>query len=306
MNYLEMRIDSTIDRREALVDALEDWGIEFYQEESVELLEELHRPEQAWDFVDEKVFDVAGDALRITFYLPDASEEDEEVKRVLRDLEEKKLGDPTMTVVKDEDWANEWKKYYKPLSVGEHLVIVPSWEDYEVKEGELVITMDPGMAFGSGTHETTGLCMEALEKYVQENDLVYDIGCGSGILSVVAARLGAREVLGIDIDPVAMVASHQNAKLNGVEDRCTFLEGNLMDLIDVPGDLVISNIIAEIIAGMVPDLSTKLKDGGIFITSGIILEKRDLVRRALEDAGFSILEENTRTEWAVIVARKAS
>lgn len=306
MNYLEMRIDSTIDKRDELVDALEDWGIEFYQEQSVELLEELQRPEQAWDFVDEKVFDVSGDTLRVTFYLPDAKEEDEQVQTILRDLQEKNLGELVMTVVKDEDWANEWKKYYKPLPVGDHLVIVPSWENYEAKDGELVITMDPGMAFGSGTHETTGLCMEALEKYVKRDDLVYDIGCGSGILSVLAARLGAREVLGIDIDPVAMVASRQNAELNGVEDRCTFLEGNLMDLIEAPGDLVISNIIAEIIAGMIPDLSTKLKDKGIFITSGIILEKRDLVRRALEDGGFSILEEKTRGEWAVIVARKAS
>jgi len=207
-------------------------------------------------------------------------------------------------VVAEEDWANAWKKYYKTVRIGERLVIKPSWEDYTPLAGDLVIEMDPGMAFGCGTHATTALCLKLLEKYIRPGITVYDIGTGSGILAVAAAKLGAGQVLAVDIDPVACRAALENAERNKMRTLVSVRQGNLMELLDNGADLVVANIIADVIAGFAPDAAKALSPGGIFIASGIICDKAEMVRGAVEAAGLSVCEQLEEGLWVALVMKK--
>ena len=204
--------------------------------------------------------------------------------------------------VKEEDFQNNWKQYYKPVLVGERIVVKPIWEEYEPKGNELVVELDPGMAFGTGTHETTRMCIQALERYVNEDATVFDVGCGSGILTIAAAKLGAKLSVGVDLDPVAVESSKENVtynKLNNIE----ILEGNLVEVIDGKADVVVANILAEIICILTDDVKRVLKDNGIFITSGIIHDRVDMVCEKLEATGFEVIEKNRDGEWNCIVAK---
>ena len=207
--------------------------------------------------------------------------------------------------VKEEDWANNWKQYYKPTRIGDNIVIKPEWEDYEAGENDLVIRMDPGMAFGTGSHETTSMCIVNLEKYVNKDSTVFDIGCGSGILGIVAAKLGAKDVVGIDIDAVAVKVAKENISKNGVDKVMVAMEGNLADDMDKDkkADIVVANIIADIIVILAKDVKSFLKEGGIFISSGIILAKIDEVVASLEENGFEIVSVEKKGEWACVIAR---
>ncbi|MDO5713578.1 MAG: 50S ribosomal protein L11 methyltransferase [Tissierellia bacterium] len=304
MKYQEFIIEGKQSDYNEITLLLSNLGIECYQEESAEILSELDREQKDWNYVDESVFDLKDETLRFYFYISEESDSKEMEKLLRKSLKEKEIGTLMIKEVEDQNWANEWKKHYKPFSVGEHLQIIPSWEEYIPTKDDIVITLDPGMAFGSGTHETTYLCMEKLEKYIEPGDVVLDIGCGSGILSIVSGALGAKKVLGIDIDPVAIKASKENAKLNKVDDICTFQLGNLLDGIYQTSNLIVSNIVAEIIITFIEEVYHNLVLGGIFITSGIIVEKKELVMMKLKDEGFKILEDKTDGEWVVIVAEK--
>ena len=202
----------------------------------------------------------------------------------------------------EKDWADTWKQYYKPVLVGERIVVKPIWEEYEPKGNELVVELDPGMAFGTGTHETTRMCIQALERYVNEDATVFDVGCGSGILTIAAAKLGAKLSVGVDLDPVAVESSKENVtynKLNNIE----ILEGNLVEVIDGKADVVVANILAEIICILTDDVKRVLKDNGIFITSGIIHDRVEMVCEKLEATGFEVIEKNRDGEWNCIVAK---
>ena len=202
----------------------------------------------------------------------------------------------------EEDWANTWKQYYKPSKVGEKIVVKPIWEEYEQKEGELVVNLDPGMAFGTGTHETTRMCIQALEKYVKEESTVFDVGCGSGILAIAAAKLGAKLAVGVDLDPVAVESSIENVGYNNL-NNIEILHGNLVEVIDGKSDIVVANILAEIICILTDDVKRVMKDGGVFITSGIIHDRVDMVCEKLEATGFEVIEKNRDGEWNCIVAK---
>lgn len=304
MEYREFIIEGKREDYEIFTALLARAGIDTYREESADLLDELEDAQKAWNYVDESVFDLEGDALRFYFYVPEEGDPDGMEEKIRARLKEIGRGKLTVNRVEDTDWANEWKKYYKPLAVGQHLHIVPSWEDYTPNKEDIVITMDPGMAFGSGTHETTWLCMEKLEEYVKEGDILLDIGCGSGILSVTGALLGAKKVIGTDIDPVAMKASKENACRNGVEKYCDFRLGNLMDVVDEKADIIVSNIVAEIIVTFLDDVAYSLRSGGIFISSGIIPEKMKPVTEGLKERGFQILEVSQKGEWVCVVGEK--
>lgn len=228
----------------------------------------------------------------------------EEVRAALGRLLLKPEPGISTRTLSEEDWANAWKAYYKPVRVGRRLVVKPSWEDYSPGKGERVIEMDPGMAFGSGTHETTSLCLQLLEEYLQAGMVVYDVGTGSGILAIAAALLGAGRTVAVDIDPVACQVAEENARRNAVAGNVQVLQGNLLDLVQGHADLVLSNIIARVIIGFAPDAARALTAGGKFIASGIIRERAPEVRSALEASGLTLCEERADGQWLALVAEK--
>jgi ribosomal protein L11 methyltransferase len=212
----------------------------------------------------------------------------------------------TISEVNEEEWATAWKKYYNPVKISEKFTIVPTWETYEpVSSDELIIELDPGMAFGTGTHPTTVMCIQALEKCVKPNDTVIDVGTGSGILSIAAAMLGAKSVKALDLDPVAVDSAKLNVKLNKVQDVVTVSQNNLLDNIEGPVNVIVANILAEIILRFVDDAYRLLEHDGLFITSGIIQAKKQEVKEGLIKAGFIIEETLVMEDWVAYIARKA-
>jgi ribosomal protein L11 methyltransferase len=228
-------------------------------------------------------------------------------------------GNPTyeMKEVDDEDWANAWKQYFKPIRISERLTIKPTWEEYTPTPGELILELDPGMAFGTGTHATTSLCLRTLEKIVKPGDDVIDVGTGSGILSIAASKLGAHHVLAVDLDPVAVSSANENVRLNGQEQQVTVKLSDLLGVlkaseteasselgVTLPVQVVIANILAEIILLFVDDVYEVLKPGGYYIASGIITSKEAVVEKALIAARFTIIDKSYDSDWVVITARK--
>lgn len=209
----------------------------------------------------------------------------------------------TYKEVHEEDWANEWKQYYKPFEIAPGLIIRPVWEDYDPKTDERVIVLDPGKAFGTGTHETTSLCAQKIIKYREGVKRLYDVGCGSGILAIIAASLGIEDVRGVDIDEKAIEASCENAALNDL-GRIDFQLGNLIDKFVEPADMIVANIIADVIVILAEDIVRLMHQNTIFVASGILTEKRSWVETALIEKGFEIIEAEDKGEWSVIVAKK--
>ncbi len=219
--------------------------------------------------------------------------------------------------VHEDDWANAWKQYFKPVAVTERLVIKPTWEEYEPKEGELIIELDPGMAFGTGTHPTTTLCLKALESAIDGGERLIDVGTGSGVLAIGAMKLGAAKVLALDLDPVAVKCAQENVGMNGYESE---IEVRLSDLLGVvngsegaqrgadgvrpPVDLVVANILAEIILLFIADVMDVLKPGGLYIASGIFKNKEAAVEAGLLAAGFEIVDVLRQEDWVAFVAGK--
>lgn len=211
----------------------------------------------------------------------------------------------TTDIVKEEDWENEWKKYFKPMKVTNRITIVPSWEQYQkTSQDELIITIDPGMAFGTGTHPTTILSLQALEKVIQPNDLVMDVGIGSGILSIAAVLLGAKHVYGYDLDEVAVSSSKRNRDSNQLENEITIKQNDLLKNVDKRANIIVSNILADILLRLVDDAWNNLEDDGYFITSGIIEAKQQVIIDKLLDTGFEVIETNQYENWVSIIAQK--
>ncbi|RPF43171.1 ribosomal protein L11 methyltransferase [Hydrogenoanaerobacterium saccharovorans] len=202
--------------------------------------------------------------------------------------------------VKEEDWATEWKKYYHPIKVGKRLVVCPSWEHYDLAEDEVMISLDPGMAFGTGTHDTTRLCMQLLEEHVTAQTTVLDMGCGSGILSIAAMLLGGKSAVGVDIDDTAVRVANENAAMNNVTEKTTFLCGDLTDKVSGTFDLICANIVADVIIRLSPVIPQFLKQDGVFIASGIIAERADEVVSALEAIGLHIVKRAESGGWVAL------
>jgi len=211
-------------------------------------------------------------------------------------------GEIIVKELEQEDWVNKWKKDIKPIKVTNKLVIKPTWEEYQSGEGEIIIELDPGLAFGTGYHGTTSGCLEMIEKYLQPDFDVLDIGTGTGILSIAATKLGTRSNFALDIDPVAVKVAKENAKLNQVLDQIDFAQGDLLDVVDGKYDLVIANILPHVIKRLIPDLPKVAKVGSISILSGIIEEKADMIKDELKKYDFEIKEIIQKEQWITIVA----
>lgn len=321
MNYIETKIYTSRFGMEHVLNMLSTMGIDNPVIEDPTDLEELMEKKNSydWDYVDEKVLAQADEEPTVIFYAEDSEEGRKQVKDVKmaamllksKEMEgffgwENNLGRMYVedVLVKDEDWKDNWKEFFKPAKITDRIVIKPSWESYEKQsEDELVIEIDPGMAFGTGTHETTVLCVKLLEKYAVSTDSVLDVGCGSGILSIAAALLGMKDILGVDIDPVAVEVSKENVALNGFSDTVKIQYGDLTKGIDFKGDIVVANLMADLVMMLSADVAKHLKGKSIFISSGILVEKQKQVAEAIENNGFEIIEISEQGEWCAIAAK---
>ena len=215
------------------------------------------------------------------------------------------LGHNTMKIseVDEEDWATAWKKYYHPEKISETVTVVPTWEEYTPSEGEKIISLDPGMAFGTGTHPTTVLCVRAIEKYVKPGHTVLDVGTGSGVLSVAASLFGATKIQAMDLDNVAVTVAKDNCVVNNVGDLVEVFQNNLLNGIETRANVIVANILAEIIVLFTDDVARLLKEDGVFIASGIIEDKKESVIAAMKASGLELIEENKISEWVSLVAK---
>ena len=314
MNWTEVKIYTTTAGIDPLTGSMLDLGLQgFMIEDAQDFDEFLHDTTPRWDYVDQAVMEKMKDCETcVTIYVADNPQGMEELAQVRQILARLKAQDPDgkygrleleMKDVDEEDWSNAWKKYYHPVQVGEHLVVCPSWEAYDRKPDEVVLTLNPGMAFGTGTHDTTRLCMELLEKYITPQDTVLDVGCGSGILAITAALLGANKIIGCDIDEVAVKVAGENAALNGVQDRIAFHQGDLTSQVEGSFQIICANIVADVIIRLSEDAGRYLAKDGIFITSGIIDTREQDVLNALEQNGFQVIERRTSGGWVALACK---
>lgn len=301
MKYIEIETSLSRDDVDVFCAQLYDFPIQ-----GVEIIDEyISENEQKQMYVDALEFDnIMEEQVGVRFYL---SEEDD-VQKIMGTIQtlfpeyvfRQKMSD-------DQDWAHNWKKYYKPFAISKRMVVKPIWEDInawpDFRNAEIIIDIDPGMAFGSGTHETTSLCMKAIEKYTKPEDSFVDIGCGSGILGIAAAKLGAGKGILIDIDASACKIARENVMSNRVEDQLEVIQGDLLENVSDKVDFAVANIFAEIIISVTGDVHKILKNQGIFIASGIIKEKEELVVSYLTEHGFDILDITRDGGWIAIVSK---
>ena len=265
-----------------------------------------------WDLIDPSVIEKMDEDTLVHAYFPaetTSRETIESLRARLAALTPEWLGFDAgkraleIANVREEDWAENWKKYYKPFRVGRHLVVRPVWEKYEPQAGDKIISIDPGMAFGNGTHETTSMCLGLVEDYIKPGDTVLDVGTGSGILAIASVLMGAQSALGIDLDPVAVRVANENIERNGLSGRVHAQVGDLVKGIDTQADVVFANIIADAVILLSRAVRAHMKPGGVFICSGIILEREQDVLDALAEAGFTVDRIEHRGEWSAIAAR---
>ena len=317
MNWLELHIDTVPAGLEPVENLLREQGIEgLVIEDETDFRNFLENNRQYWDYVDEELDRSMAGKCRITFYLEDNEGGYAALAHVRIALSAMKKERPelaplllTMENVADADWENNWKAFYKPMEIGERLLVIPDWEEAE-PEGRVALRLNPGLIFGTGSHATTRLCLQALERIVTPGTRVLDLGCGSGILSIAALLLGADSAFGCDIDEKAVDVAYENAALNGIgRDRYTVWAGDVLGDAGLQRemgrnyDLVVANIVADVIIALAPAVPALLKSGGLFLCSGIIDSRAEEVRCRLEAEGFSILETNSDQGWFSFLCR---
>lgn len=260
------------------------------------------------DLIDEKILNANKDIASVSVFVPSDRSYMDDLANIRQRVAELELHAEIQLVgVNEEDWANSWKAYYKPVKIGEKIVICPAWEKYTPAEGELVIRMDPGMAFGTGTHETTRLVIRLLEKYTKAGCRMLDVGTGTGILAICASRLGAELCRAYDIDPTAVRVARENIKDSRLTN-VTCDQSDLLKQVSLEGgqyDLVCANIVADIIIRMTPDVGKYMKDDAVLLASGIIAERCDDVVECFERNGFQVVEKLTDNDWCGLAIMKA-
>ncbi|MBP3572195.1 MAG: 50S ribosomal protein L11 methyltransferase [Clostridia bacterium] len=260
------------------------------------------------DLIDEKILNANKDIASVSVFIPSDRSYMDDLAYIRQRCGELDLhAEVELVGVNEEDWANSWKQYYKPIKIGEKIVICPAWERYTPAAGEIVIRMDPGMAFGTGTHETTRLVIRLLEKYTKEGQRMLDVGTGTGILAICASRLGAEICRAYDIDPTAVRVARENIKDSGLTN-VTCDQSDLLKQVSLEGgqyDLVCANIVADIIIRMTPDVGKYMKDDAVLLASGIIAERCDDVVECFERNGFKVVEKLTDNDWCGLAVMKA-
>lgn len=321
MNWIQVKIITTADGIEPVTGMLYDLGISGAEiSDKDDFREFLENNRKYWDYVDEELEGLKNADTSITVYLSDDREGEEKLSCIKNELMKIKQDEPKAygsleiieKKVKDEDWSENWKQYFKPIKAGKKILIVPEWE--EIPETErTVFRINPGMSFGTGSHESTRMCIEELEKAVESGSRVLDLGCGSGILSVIALLLGAESVTAVDIDADAVDVSYSNLKLNGLsEDRLFGIAGDITEdltlrrkISEQKYDVVVANIVADVIIALSDFVCEFMKDDAIFICSGIINERCEEVEEKLKRSGLNILNVRREGEWSAITCDKA-
>ena len=316
MKWKQFRLKTTTQAEDIVSSMLADLGIEGVQIEDKIPLTEQDKEQMFVDILPD-IPDDDGTAY-LTFYLDEEEDVAPVLMNVRKELEDMRafldVGDCTIeeSETEDVDWVNNWKQYFHQFYIDDILVI-PSWEKVKPEDsGKMVIHIDPGTAFGTGMHETTQLCIRALKKYVTSETEILDVGCGSGILGMLALKFGAKHSLGTDLDPCAIDATHENMEVNGIrKDQYEVMIGNIIDdtaVQDAVGyekyDIVAANILADVLVPLTPVIIHQMKPGAVYITSGIIEDKENVVIEAVKAAGLEVLEVNHQGEWVSVVARK--
>lgn len=292
-NWIEVNVQVTHEAVEAVSDILVSVGAQGVAIEDPKLINEM-RNSGIWDYCGIPEYENTEIVTLSAYYADDEklqgrlAQIEEELNAVEERIGKFRFGNIRFRTVSEVDWANEWKQYFHVTHVGESLVIKPSWEAYEAKEGEHVIEIDPGMAFGTGTHHTTNMCMARLEKLITPDATVFDVGTGSGILAIAAALLGAKEVKAVDIDAVAVRVAKENIADNGLTDKIDVKEGDLLHGTEGKADVIIANIIADIIIMLLKDVPQKLNDDGVLLASGIIDDRLEDVKAAAKENGMQV------------------
>ena len=309
-NWIEITIHTTNEASELVESILLDYGSTGVAIEDPTTLEEnLH--DDFGTIVELSPTDYPEVGVIVKGYINELNFDDETFNRFKDELEQ--LGKNInigeffkieTTTIQDSDWENSWKDYFDILNIGEKFVIVPTWREYENEEDKYVINIDPGMAFGTGGHETTSLCIKNLEKYVKPHDNVIDVGCGSGILSIAASYLTDGSLKAVDLDKLAVDVSRENFALNNLENRIEVEEASLLTKETKKYDVIVANILAHIIELMLEDAYKLLEDGGYFITSGIIKDKKDELLEKMLKQGFKLVKETSDNEWYSFVVTK--
>ena len=313
MDWMEVHIQTSHDGLETVEAFLSGLGIDgVVIDDETEFREFLEENRKCWDYVDEELLKKEAGACRVTFYLEKTEDGFSRLAQVRMALADFKAAHPecapllmTLDELKEEDWAFGWQKYYKPMEIGRRLLVVPEWEKNTVDcGGRVPLILDPGLAFGTGSHATTQLCLQALEKTVRPGDRVLDLGCGSGILSIAALKLGAESAQAVDIDEKCLNVAYENAALNGIgRDRYTVWVGDVLSdealRAELGGgyDIVVANIVADVILGLAPMVRQFLKPGGQFLCSGIIDDRAVEVADGLRRCGWAILETREESGW---------
>lgn len=316
MKWNKFRIKTTTEAEDIVCSSLMDLGIQGVEVEDKIPLTQREKEQMFVDILPE--IDVDDGVAYISFYL----EEDEDKEKMLQAVREelKEIGtyvnvgsmEIEESQTEDVDWVNNWKQYFHQFTIDD-VLIIPSWEDVQPEdEDKMIIHIDPGTAFGTGMHETTQLCIRQIKKYVTEDTEILDVGCGSGILGMLALKFGAKHSTGTDLDPCAIDATHENMDVNGISrNQYRVMIGNIIDDKEVQDqvgydryDIVAANILADVLVPLTPVILNHLKTGGIYITSGIIEEKEETVVEAVKAAGLEVLEVNHQGEWVSVTARK--
>ena len=316
MKWNQFRLTTTTEATDIVSSMLADLGVEGVQIEDKVPLTAQDKEQMFVDILPD-IADDDGEAY-LTFYLDVDEDYTELLAQIREELEDMStyvnVGKCTIeeSQTEDIDWVNNWKQYFHQFYIDDILVI-PSWEEIKEEDKDrMIVQIDPGTAFGTGAHETTQLCIRAVKKYVTKDSEILDVGCGSGILGMIALMLGAKHSVGTDLDPCAITATHENMEVNGItKDRYEVMIGNIIDDKEVQDkvgyekyDIVLANILAEVLVPLTPVIVNQMKKGSVYITSGIINDKEETVVNAVKAAGLEILEVNYQGEWVSVVARK--